>query len=77
MPTGETTAGGTQAKLYHNVRELEKTVDMVPQLQHNLLISGGKFTDANYITVLTPTEVLIYDGKYTYISVSKGPILQG
>ena len=31
---------------------------------------------ANYITVLTPTEVLIYDGKDTHISVSKGPILK-
>ena len=49
---------------------------MVPQLQHNSLISGGKFADANYITVLTPTEVLIYNGKDTHISVSKGPILQ-
>ena len=47
---------------------------MVPQLQHNSLISGGNFADANYITVLTPTEVLIYDGKDTHISVSKIPI---
>ena len=50
---------------------------MVPQLQHNSLISGGKFADAKYSTVLTPTEVLIYDGKDTHISVSKGPILKG
>ena len=50
---------------------------MVPQLQHKSLISGGKFADANYITVLTPTEVLIYDDTDIYISVSKGPILQG
>ena len=71
MPTGETTATSTQAKLYHDVREPEKTVDMVPQLQHNSLSSGGKFADANYITLLTPTEILIYDGKYTHISVSK------
>ena len=50
---------------------------MVPQLQHNSRISGGKFADANYITVLTPTEVLIYDGKYTHISVYNKPILKG
>ena len=77
MPTGETTSASTQAKLFHDVREPAKTVDMVPQLQHNSLISGGKFVDANYITVLTPTEVLIYDGKENHISVSNKPILKG
>ena len=46
---------------------------MVPELKHNSLISGGKFSDANYITVLTPTELLIYDGNDTHISVSKPP----
>ena len=77
MPTGKTTAASTQAKLFHNVREPAKTVDMVPQVHHNSLISAGKFADANYITVLTPTELLIYDGKDTHISVSKKPILKG
>ena len=77
MPTGETTDASTQAKLSHDVRGPAKTVDMVPQLQHNSLISGGKFADANYITVLTTTEVLIYDGNYTHISVSNKPILNG
>ena len=55
MPTGETTAASTQAKLFHYVREPAKTVDMVPQLQNNSLISGGKFADSNYITVLKLT----------------------
>ena len=77
MPTGETKAASTQAKLYHDVHEPAKTVDMAPQLQHNSLISGGKFADANYITVITPTEVLIYDGKDTHISVSNRQILKG
>ena len=77
MPTGETTAASTQAKLLRDIREPAKTVDMVPQLQHNSLISGGKFADANYITVLTPTEVSIYDRKDTHISVSNKPILKG
>ena len=75
MPTGETTAASAQAKLYHGVRDPVKTVDKVPQPKHNSLISGGKFADKNYITVLTPTELLIYDGKDTHISVSKGSIL--
>ena len=77
MPTSERTPASTQAKMFHNVREPENTVDMVPQLQHNSLMSGGKFADTYYITVLTPTEVLIYDGKETHISVSNKPILKG
>ena len=76
ITTGETTAATTQAKLYHDVREPAKNVDMVPQLQHNSLISGGKFVDANYITVLTLNEVFIYEGKDTHISVSNRPILK-
>ena len=57
MPTGDTTPASTIAKLHHNVREPARTVDMVPALKHNSLISGPKFADANYVTVLTPTEV--------------------
>ena len=75
MPTGETIAVSTQAKIYHNVYDPAKTVDMVPKLKHNSLIIGGKFADANYITVLTPTEVLMYNGNDTHISVSKEAIL--
>ena len=77
MTTGETTDPSTKSKLFHNFREPAKTVDMVSQLQQNSLMSGGKFADANYITVLTPTEVLIYDGKDTHISVTNKPILKG
>ena len=77
MPTGETTAASAQAKLYHDVCEPAKTVDMELELKHNLLISRNKSADANYITVLTPTEVLIYDGNDIHILVSKESILRG
>ena len=77
MSTGKTTAASAQSKLYHDVREPAKTVDMVSELKHNSLISGAKFADTNYITVLTPTEVLIYDGNDIRISVSEEEILRG
>ena len=77
MPTGETTAASLQAKLYHDVHDPAKTVDMVLELKQNSLISGGKFEDAKYIIVLTPTEVLIYNGNDINISVSKESILWG
>ena len=75
MPTGKTTSVSTHTNLYHDVCEPAKTVDMVPELKHNSLISGYKFADANYITVLTPTDVLIYDGNNIHISVSNESIL--
>ena len=77
MPTGETTVASTQAKLYHDVCEPAQTEEMVLQQQHNSLLSGGKFADTNYITVLTTNEVLIYDNKDTHISVSSRQILNG
>ena len=43
------------------VREPARTVDMVPNLKHNSQMSASRFSDAQYITVLTPTEVLVYD----------------
>ena len=48
---------------------------MVPDLKHNSLISASKFADANYITVLTPTEVLIYDGERLKLEVNKEAVL--
>ena len=75
LPTGQTTNASMEAKLHHDVREPARTVDIVPDLQHNLLLSGSKFSDANYVTILTPKEVLIYDGKDLTITVSSEAIL--
>ncbi len=77
MPTGETTPGSTQSKLHHKVREPARTVDMVPAITHNLLLSGPKFADADYVTILTPTEVLIYDATGLIINTSKDVVLKG
>ena len=77
IPTGKIIAASTQSKLYQDVHEPAKTVDMVPELKRKLLIIRGKFADEKYITVLTPTEVLIYDGNDILISVYKEAILRG
>ena len=34
---------------------------MVPELKSNSMMSARKFADTNYITVLTPEEVLVYN----------------
>ena len=50
---------------------------MVPALKDNSLISAIEFADANYITVLTPEGVLIYDGNETKLLASGQVILTG
>ena len=64
-----------ETKLHHKVREPARTVDIVAELRHNSLISASKFADANYVTLLTPDEVLIFDGDTLQISVDSKAIL--
>ena len=74
VATGEQTKGGNQAKLRVNLRGQATTADMVPTLRHNSLISTSKLADANYHTVFTPNEVLVYDGA---IEANKVPVWKG
>ena len=51
---------------------------MVPNLKHNSLMSARKFADAQYITVLTTTEVFVYDDMGDLqLSISDEAILRG
>ena len=51
---------------------------MVTNLKHNSLMRARKFVDANYISVLTPTEVLVYDDMGDLQrSISSTAILRG
>ena len=77
LPTGHTTAASVKAKLQHDVREPAQTVDIVPDLQHNSLLSASKFADAGYVTVLMETEVLIYDKEDYYKSIKTDAVLRG
>ena len=61
MPTGTTATASVKATLHHMEREPARTVNMVPNSKHNSLMSASKFADAQHITVLTTTEVLVYD----------------
>ena len=61
MPTWTTAPASVKAKLHHMLRDPARTLDMVPNLKHNSLMSARKFADVQYITVLTPNEVLVYD----------------
>ena len=77
LPTGGTARASRTAKLHHNLREPARTVDIVPSLTDNTLISTGKFADANYFTVYDDKEVNIYDGKTTKIYITEEAVLRG
>ena len=50
---------------------------MLPSLKHNSLISASKFADTNSITLLTPKELLIYDGNEVKFRALGQAILTG
>ena len=78
VPTGMTASASVKAKLHHSRMEKARTLNIVPNLKHNSLISARKFTDAQYITVLTPTEVLVFDDMGDLQrSISSTAILRG
>ena len=77
MPNGGITPATDEGLLYHKVREPARTVDIVPAITTQSLLSMGKFADANYISIFDKEEVNIYDANDTEIVVSRGAILKG
>ena len=65
------------AKLHHRLREPARTVDIVPALKGNSLLSGGKFAEAGYISICDGDEVNIYDGRTAKITISEEAVLRG
>ncbi len=49
---------------------------MCPDIVNNSLISRPKCSEANYVTILTPTEVLIFDDDELKITVNKEAIIR-
>ena len=62
MQTDTTTKASVKYRIHHNIRELEITVDMVPAMKKNQLMSASKFENKNYIIVLKQKGVLNYVG---------------
>ena len=70
-------AGTNIAKLHHPVREPALTVDMVPLIYNQHLLSGSKFSNAGYISICDDKEVNIYDVRTDHIIVSEAAFLKG
>ena len=77
VATGHKTPGSRVAKLHHPVREPAWTVDTVPGLSDQSLLSGGKFAKAGYVLICDDAKVNIYDGRTVKITASEEAILKG
>ena len=65
------------AKLHHPVHKPVQTVDMVPALYGQSLLSGAKFAEAGYISVCDGDKVNLYDSQTARIVVSEEAVLKG
>ena len=54
-----------------------RTVDMVPALADNSLLSGGKFSDAGVVSICDRSKVNLYYGRTVKITVSEEAVLNG
>ena len=77
MPTGNETPAGDIALLHHDLRDPARTVDMVPGIKNNTLITTRKFADVNYISIFDQEEVNVYDTNTTKITIPRGSVLKG
>ena len=77
QPSGAKMEATYVHKLKHKVRDPAGRVDIVPDLVEDSLISGPKFAEAGYVTLLTPKELLIFDGDDLKVSVSKKAVIHG
>ena len=59
------------------MREPAQTVDIVPGLADQSLLSGEKFSKSGYVSIYDDAEVNIYDGRTVKITVSEEAVLKG
>jgi len=76
IPNSEAMPASAKMKLSHQLRHPATEMNVVPGM-HTSLISGCKFADADYVTVLDKNELNIYDGRTTTITISEKAVLKG
>jgi hypothetical protein len=77
LPNGATAAATMIHKLHHNLREPACSVNIVPSLVGNCLLSTVKMVEASYTAIYNDKEVEFYDTATTKIMVSAEAILKG
>ena len=58
------------------MRDPARTVDIVPGLAYQSLLSGGNFAKAGYVLICEDAEFNIYDGRTVKITVSEEAVLK-
>ena len=71
------TPGSKISKLHHPVRKPAHSVDMVPSLAGQSLLSGAKYAEAGYISVCNVDEVRLYDSRTVRIVLLEENVLKG
>ena len=77
LADGHPTVATTITILEHKIQEPVFTVNMVPSLANQSLLSGSKFSEAGYVSVCNGKEVYIYDGYTAKTTVSEKAVLAG
>jgi hypothetical protein len=77
MPNGSMAVATTINKLHLNVGKPARSVNIVPALVENSLLSTNKFVEAGYTVIYDAKEVNFYDTRTTKIVVSEAAILKG
>ena len=76
VPTEKVASATDNTLIYHKVQEPERTIDTVPNIVENSLLSIGKSSYANYVSIFNEDKVNMYDGKDTLITVLNHKILK-
>jgi hypothetical protein len=77
LPNGTAAAATIINKLHLNVRKPARSVNIVPALVENSLLSTNKFVEAGYTVIYDAKEVNFYNARTTKIVVSEAAILKG
>jgi hypothetical protein len=77
LPNGATAAATMIHKLHQNLQELACSVNIVPSLVVNSLLSTVKMVEAGYTAIYDDKEVDFYDTAAIKITVSADAILKG
>jgi hypothetical protein len=77
LPDGAAAAATKIHKLHHKLHEPEHTVNIVPSLVGNSLLSTVKMVQAGYTAIYSDSKVNFYDSTTAKTSVSEAAVLTG
>ncbi len=77
LPSGQLIQATEKAEYPFNIRAPANKLHITPSVSQHLLLSTGKYADANYITVFNKDTNNVYNANNTVITVTKEAILRG